>query len=479
MNARRPPPTPSNGSSALEERRREWAEDPETESASLEEAPRHEDARPQTFLIVRQSERVVFVDLTDPGEWVVGRTANADVVVDDRQVSRRHAKLRLSSGVLAIEDLGSRNGTIVNGRALVRETARIGTGDVIEVGTCQLVVATKAGRVAAGPASTENGQLVDVVVADPAMARLYEGVRKVARMPTTVLILGETGSGKDVLAQRLHAFSSRANNAFVRINCAGIPESLLESELFGHERGSFTGADRRKVGYFEAANGGTIFLDEIGELSESAQVKLLHVLENRTVTRLGGTTPIPIDVRVVCATHRDLQALVARERFRPDLYYRISPFMVRVPPLRQRQGEIELLATVFVKQLAAQIDSPSPTIAHDAVALLLGYAWPGNVRELRNAVEHAFVMAEGTTLRKEHFAPEIRGMASSAAVRSSPIRQRVAEVERRTIEEAIAAEGGNQTRAAARLGMPRRTLVHKLAKYRRGRGRDEDGGADG
>src|SRR5262249_1121783 len=157
---------------------------------------------------------------------------------------------------------------------------------------------------------------VDVVLADPEMAKLYASVRKVARMPTTVLILGETGSGKDVLAQRLHSWSPRASKPFVRINCAGIPESLLESELFGHERGAFTGAARRKAGYFEAANGGTVFLDEIGELTAGAQVKLLHVLENRTVTRLGGTTPIPIDVRVVCATHRDLSALVADERFR-------------------------------------------------------------------------------------------------------------------------------------------------------------------
>jgi two-component system response regulator AtoC len=472
--------TPPGKPGALDERRREWAEDPETEATGLPGSPSSRAAEPQTFLIVRQSERVAFLDLSDPGEWVVGRAPDVDVVVEDHQVSRRHAKLYLSSGVLAIEDLGSRNGTIVNGRALVRDTARIGTGDVVEVGKCQLVVATRTGSVAVAPSSfTQDPELVDIVVADAAMARLYESIRKVARMPTTVLILGETGSGKDVLAQRLHAWSPRSAKSFVRINCAGIPESLLESELFGHERGAFTGADRRKSGYFEAANGWTIFLDEIGELSESAQVKLLHVLENRTVTRLGGTTPIPIDVRVVCATHRDLQALVAKERFRPDLFYRISPFMVRVPPLRQRPAEIELLATVFVRQLAGQIGSPPPTLAPDAVAMLTAYGWPGNVRELRNAVEHAFVMAEGATLRKEHFAPEIRGLAPPARPASSPsIRQRVSDAERKTIEDAIAAEGGNQTRAAARLGMPRRTLVHKLTKYRREQERGEDGKGD-
>jgi two-component system, NtrC family, response regulator AtoC len=469
------------GATELEERQREWAEDNETEATAIggstsEAAP---SAEQQTFLIVRQSEHVSFLNLPDPGEWVVGRGADCQVVVDDRQVSRRHAKLHLSAGALAIEDLGSRNGTLVNGRALRRATARIGTGDVIEVGKCQLVVATRTGRVAVARSSlTEDADLVDIVIADPEMARLYASVRKVAKMPTTVLILGETGSGKDVLAQRLHAWSSRSAKSFVRINCAGIPESLLESELFGHERGAFTGADRRKGGYFEAANEGTIFLDEIGELSEAAQVKLLHVLENRTVTRLGGTTPIPIDVRVVCATHRDLQALVAKERFRADLYYRISPFMVRVPPLRQRPAEIELLANVFVRQLAQQIDQPPPTIAPGAITLLTGYRWPGNVRELRNAVEHAFVMAEGATLRKEHFAPEIRGIASAPAGSSPHMRQRITDVERKTIEEAIAAEGGNQTRAAVRLGIPRRTLVHKLTKYRRERASGEDDPGD-
>jgi transcriptional regulator with PAS, ATPase and Fis domain len=471
---------------ALDEREREWAEDSETEAAASAGIAAEAAAgpEPEIFLIVRQGDRVSFLDLSDPGEWVIGRGADADVVVEDRQVSRRHARLRLSAGVLAIEDLGSRNGTLVNGNAVRKATVRIGTGDAVEVGTCQLVVATRTGRVAVSRSSfTAQAELVDIVIADPDMARVYDSVRKVARMPTTVLILGETGSGKDVLAQRLHAWSLRSSKSFVRINCAGIPESLLESELFGHERGAFTGADRRKGGYFEAANGGTIFLDEIGELSEGAQVKLLHVLENRTVTRLGGTTPLPIDVRVVCATHRDLQALVAKERFRADLYYRISPFMVRVPPLRQRPAEIELLANVFVRQLAEQIPQPTPTIARDAITLLVGYRWPGNVRELRNAVEHAFVMAEGATLRKEHFAPEIRGIAAPQpappSVAPQRIRERVTEVERRTIEEAIAAEGGNQTRAAARLGMPRRTLVHKLTKYRRERTGEEDDGHDG
>jgi two-component system response regulator AtoC len=199
------------------------------------------------------------------------------------------------------------------------------------------------------------------------------------------------------------------------------------------------------------------------------------------VTRLGGTTPMSIDVRVVCATHRDLQALVGEERFRADLYFRISPFIVRVPPLRERPVEVPLLANVFVRQLGEQIGSPPPTIAPDAVAMLMGYRWPGNVRELRNAVEHAFVMAEGATLRREHFTSQIRdlSMPAGAVPHAEPIRRRLGEVERERIEQALAAEDGNQTRAAARLGMPRRTLVYKLTQYRRNRDQQRPGGGAG
>ncbi|WP_394842145.1 sigma 54-interacting transcriptional regulator [Pendulispora brunnea] len=430
----------------------------------------------EPFLIRRSGNELSLFELRGRREWLIGRARDAQIIANDAEVSRHHAKLMFANGALTVEDLGSRNGTLVNGHALRSATVRIGPGDIVVIGECQLIVATQAGRVWGSRSSTVNPSnanatehQVDIVLADPEMARVYASVRKVARMMTTVLILGETGSGKDVLAQQLHQWSPRADKPLVRVNCAGIPETLLESELFGYERGAFTGADRRKAGYFEAAQGGTIFLDEIGELSATAQVKLLNVLENRALTRLGGTSPIPVDVRVVCATHRDLQAFVGSERFRADLYYRISPFMVRVPPLRDRLAEICLLAEIFVNKLASQVGGPPPTIAPDAITMLMAYPWPGNVRELRNAVEHAFVMADGATLRCEHFPSEIQSGAALPPSRPpmSRIRQRVNEVERKTIEEAIAAEGGNQTRAAARLGISRRTLVYKLAQYRR------------
>ena len=440
------PGSDRRAASEVLERQREWAVDGETDAADASVALPGGGEAPEMFLVARQGDRLSVVDLVDPGEWIVGRAADVAIPVDDRQVSRSHARVRLVNDTLTVEDLGSRNGTRINGHTLARTTQRMAVGDVIEVGPCQILVGARNGRASEARSVMGDGATsTEVVVADPEMAKLYADLRKVARMPTTVLILGETGSGKDVLAQRLHASSPRATRPFVRINCAGMPESLLESELFGHERGAFTGADRRRVGYFEAA--------------------------------AGGTTPIPIDARVVCATHRDLKAMVGDGGFRADLYYRMSPFVLRVPPLRERAAEVPLFCTTFLRRLADQVGSSAPAIAPDAMAMLVAYSWPGNVRELRNSIEHAFVMAEGATLRREHFLPEMQGQVSPASRAAPPValRERRADAERQAIEEALAAEGGNQTRAAVRLGMPRRTLVHKLTQYRR----QGDAGAPG
>jgi transcriptional regulator of acetoin/glycerol metabolism len=436
-------------------------------------------APPEVFLIVRHGDQVSLIDVSEPGERTVGRASGADIVLDDPRVSRLHAKLGRTGGTLVLEDLGSLNGTMHNGHPLRGCATTLAVGDVVVLGYHQLIVGARSPSAAvpclAGPATGPRVDAVaapddaaDPVVADPEMGRILARLRKVARMPTTVLLVGETGTGKDVLAHRLHAESARRALDFVRINCAGIPDALVESELFGYERGAFTGAERRKAGYFEAAAGGTVFLDEVGELSPIAQGKLLHVLENRTIVRLGGTQSQPVDVRIVCATHRDLQAMVAEGRFREDLYFRISPFVIRIPPLRDRPAEIPLLANVFLGRLAVQVDCRPPPIAPEAIAMLRAYRWPGNVRELRNAVEYAFAMMDDPPLRCEHFASEIVGdSARGAPPRSHPARMAV--IERNAIEEALAAESGNQTRAAARLGMPRRTLVYKLGQYRRER----------
>jgi two-component system response regulator AtoC len=487
-----PPDADAAHAHAHAQRIAEWSSDVETEAAPLrieEAAGASEEGSGRMLLVVREGDDVRVVDLEPGGvEIVIGRAPDAAVQVVDKQVSRAHASLHYDGYALRLRDRGSRNGTVVNGRVLTNAECTLASGDSVGVGACRIVVASVKGQAVPSPIAAP-GPDDDLVVADPEMAAIYESARKVARAPTSVLLLGETGVGKDVLAQRIHRWSPRADKPFIRVNCAALPETLLESELFGHERGAFTGADKKKIGYFEAALGGTIFIDEVGEMPLPAQVKLLNVLETRTITRVGGTQAIPIDVRVISATNREPHAEVAAGRFRSDLFYRISAFTLRIPPLRSRPGQILLLARVFARALAAELGEEPPSFAQDALDVLLKYSWPGNVRELRNAVEHALVMAEGGVLLAEHFSQELRGSASplmsasgaatAPANRPNPnpnpnpnpaldARERAASAERKRIEEALDAEGGNQTRAAQRLGMPRRTLVYKLARYRRG-----------
>jgi two-component system response regulator AtoC len=308
--------------------------------------------------------------------------------------------------------------------------------------------------------------LPGVAVADDAMIQVFELVRKVAATPTTVLILGETGVGKEVVAEQIHRQSPRAKGPFVRLNCGSLPETLLESELFGHERGAFTGAEQRKIGYLEAADGGTLFLDEIGELAPTMQTRLLRVLENRRVMRVGGREEIAVDVRILAATNRNLGDEVQAGRFREDLYFRISAFEIAVPPLRERPVEIGLLAELFTRQFAQRLGVAPPVIRPEATAALARHRWPGNVRELRNAIERALVMADGGEVRLEDLPDSVRrGDAAAAPATGAAIRDELADLELRRIEEAMAAEKGNQTRAAKRLGISRRTLIYKLEKY--------------
>jgi len=302
------------------------------------------------------------------------------------------------------------------------------------------------------------------------MARMFGFARRVAATATTALILGDTGVGKEVVAQQLHRWSDRNSNRFIRVNCAALPESLVESELFGHERGAFTGAEKRKIGFAEAAHGGTLFLDEIGELSLPVQSKLLAMLENRAVVRVGSTVETPIDVRVIAATHRSLQKEVAEGRFREDLYYRISVVVIRVPPLRERPSEIMLLAKLFAERYGARHQWHEPVIAPDASAALVAHPWPGNIRELRNAIEHAMLLTEDGTIRREHLPETVTGTVAMQQPRASGpkvggVRAALAEVERASIEEALHAEGGNRTRAALQLGISLRALLYKIRKY--------------
>jgi transcriptional regulator with AAA-type ATPase domain/GGDEF domain-containing protein len=295
--------------------------------------------------------------------------------------------------------------------------------------------------------------------------------RKVAAAPTTVLLLGETGVGKEVVAELIHRSSPRASRPFVRLDCASLPPTLLESELFGHERGAFTGADKRKLGYFEAAEGGTILLDEIGELPAALQSKLLTALERRIVTRIGSTEEIPIDVRVIAATNRDLQEEVKQGRFREDLYYRLAVFTIFVPPLRDRPGDIIPLATRFSRQFAAELGQPAPGFTTAARAALESYAWPGNVRELRNAVERAVVLTPVGDIDLTALPDGIQARANSSAAEATPFQldghvpAQLQQMERTAIVAALEATGGNQTQAARRLGISRRSLIYKMERF--------------
>jgi len=548
-------------------------------------------AGPHAFLVIHieggdRTSRVV--DLQDEVDVTFGRSRSNTVHFESEKVSRTHARIRRTGDVIEVEDLGSRNGTRVNGDKL-EGVRRLEAGDEVQIGPILVVVGVTSGlrartsaiaapdvgesRLTAevdrsvryhrpltvGLIRVPNDAVVDAmaravrpmdliaedagddylvvlpelaradghtamerlldfartagievksatalcpedgttvealighlraglrvgrasrpvvppvddngqpVVIDPAMRRVYSLIDRIADTPMTVLVLGETGVGKELVAEAIHRKSSRRERALIKLNCAALPETLLESELFGYERGAFTGADKRKVGFFEAADGGTLFLDEIGEMPLSLQAKLLRVLEKKVITRVGGTTEIPTDARLVAATHRDLDAEVRAGRFRQDLLFRIGGFTLVVPPLRDRANEIVPLAEHFALTTAAEQGRPAPTIAEDARDALTGYTWPGNVRELKNAIERALVLC-GEQITQSDLPDKLRdaGQRVRPVAPAADMRGHLAEVERAAIVAALEAEDQNQTRAARRLGLSRRALIYKMEKY--------------
>ena len=295
----------------------------------------------------------------------------------------------------------------------------------------------------------------NMVAEHPSMVRTLELVRKVAATNATVLVTGESGTGKEILARLIHDNSPRAERVFVAINCAALSPTLIESELFGHEKGAFTGAAVQHSGRFERAHGGTLFLDEIGELDANLQTKLLRVLQERTFERVGGTRQITVDVRVVAATNRDLKAQVREGKFRQDLYYRISAFPIEVPPLRDRGSDVVKLARFFLGRAARDIGRPTPGLSTEAEAALMSYAWPGNVRELENMMERAAILAGSQVERGD--------LAITDDAPSRPVR--FSDIERKAIEDALADNSGNRTRAAKQLGISLRTLQYRLKEY--------------
>ncbi len=307
----------------------------------------------------------------------------------------------------------------------------------------------------------------NIVGESPAMQRVFEIVQQVAPSRVTVLITGETGTGKELIAHAIHNLSPRKNGPFVAVHAAALPTSLLESELFGHEKGAFTGAVERRLGRFELADGGTLFLDEIGELEPAMQVKILRVLEERTFERVGGQKTISTDVRLVAATNKDLKKLVNENKFRDDLYYRLSVVTVELPPLRQRREDIPLLVRSFLAEFSRENHKNVTELTQEAVNVLMAYDWPGNVRELRNAVEQMVVLARGERLTVRDVPATIRGGAdlTKIAVVRPGTTMTVEEAERQLIVQALKETSGNRTAAAQKIGMSRRTLHRKLKKY--------------
>jgi two-component system response regulator AtoC len=419
----------------------------------------------------------------------IGRSDKSDIVIPLDTASRDHAVIH--DGVPPeIEDVGSLGGTIVAGKKLAPgERVRLQEGMAIQIGTVTLVVHSTADELTLE--DREVGPLASgFVLKDEKMLALYRLVEDVAPSDLSVLILGETGTGKELFAQLTHESSPRRKNTFVRLNCAALTEALAESELFGHERGAFTGADRSKLGLFEVANEGTLFLDEVGELSLAMQAKLLRVLDKGEIMPVGAVKPKKIDLRVVAATNRDLRALVSTGRFRADLFYRLTGVVANVPPLRDRPADIPALVEFFAAPCANRAGKPLPHFSPEAMTALCAYRWPGNVRELKNFVERAVLLARDSIItladlqipRDAHPAPPTLGLQSTSVeedatfedaptrtdlsnVGPAPARTDDVQAERARIVDALARAHGNQARAARLLGISRRTLINRLDAY--------------
>jgi two-component system, NtrC family, response regulator AtoC len=554
------------------------------------------------YLLIVEGATSAMLPLPREGTLTIGRAEDCDVRLNDAACSRRQARLHLRDGAVTLEDLGSHNGTLVNGEPLVGSRLLV-CDDIVAVGPVKLVVhATGSARPTAafdGPALRERliheveravsyerplsvaaiavdspaardallaellpslrpvdiaGRVDDrhvvivmpelrpaaarnaasrftaavagaplriglahcpgdgcraepllaaareaappsggireaadcvtelqldggtALVADPAMMQLYELLRRLAQSELTILINGETGAGKENAARAVHVWSRRARAPFVAINCASLPEALVESELFGYEKGAFSGAAAAKPGRLESAAGGTLFLDEVGELSLAAQAKLLRALETRRATRLGALKDVALDLRVVADTNRDLVAAVKAGHFREDLYFRLSGAKISLPPLRDRPRELALLARSFLDRAAGEAGRAAPLLSAAAMAALARHPWPGNVRELKNEMEFLAATVTDSTVEPWHLSERLATAADPAAAsapdgktpvqtRFRPIADELRELERRRMQEALDAAGGVQKRAAELIGMPARTFTMKFKQY--------------
>jgi DNA-binding NtrC family response regulator len=316
----------------------------------------------------------------------------------------------------------------------------------------------------------ETGAFGRMVGSSPAMVKLHDLLAKIGPSSASVLIVGESGTGKELVARTLHELSPRQKARFVAVNCAAIPETLLESEIFGHERGAFTGAEGRRQGLFELAGGGTLFLDEVAEMAPATQAKLLRVLEERSFRRLGGSEEIHVDVRVLAATNRDPVKALEEGKLREDLYYRLNVFTLELPPLRERKEDISLLVAAFIREVNERNQRSVVGIEDDALQAIRSYHWPGNLRELRNVIERSVIVAKGSRIRKEDLPPPVLSPQARSKPEASvefPVGTTVDEAERSLILKTLDATGQNKTKAAEILGISLKTLHNKLKKYRK------------
>ena len=435
------------------------------------------------FLLVVSRDAYATYDLPASGTLTIGRGETNVVRVDDPMASRSHACLHAGE-TMFVEDVGSVNGTRVKDRQLkAGERVPIAVGDTIQIGSSVLIVQRRTERPdLLRPETLRDGAVAAVAEAvaatrgSEAMLRVHALAEKAAAGTINVLITGETGVGKELLAEIVHRKSPRVEGPYVCLNCAALSETLLESELFGHERGAFTGAVAAKPGLLETAAGGTVFLDEVGELPMATQAKLLRVIETRQVTRLGSVKPRRIDTRFIAATNRNLEAEVARGAFRQDLFFRLNGNTLSSPPLRERTGEIRPLAEGFVRQICRDLGRAAPQIPSAIFSLLETYVWPGNIRELKNVMERAVLLCSGPVMDRDHLpldkllpsSTHNNGSVSGSAphIDSKEISVNgAARSERERMVQALAACAGNQSRAARMLGIPRRTFVSKLDAY--------------
>jgi transcriptional regulator with GAF, ATPase, and Fis domain len=436
-------------------------------------------------LVVLQGPVPRSIPLPESGELTIGRGDDCDVQIRDAKLSRKHAVLRVRGGKVELEDLGSRNGTFVGGTRLhAKKPTTFLSTEVATIGAAALVLkhaltAEEASRLQGWDGDALPRPLGDARLST--MRRLDTVITKLARGDINVLIQGETGVGKEILAHTIHDRSPRASGPIVSINCAAISESLLEGELFGYERGAFTGAVASKAGLLESADHGTAFLDELGEMSPATQAKLLRVLESREVMRLGSLKPRAIDVRFVSATNRDLEREAEADRFRRDLYFRLAGATIELPPLRERTEEVASLAGLFVRSACEKVGRTPLELDEAALTFLIHYAWPGNIRELKNVMERAVLLCNGgritladlpcERMARRHVPATLReteddGSAELAEL-GAPITttEPPAAGEREKIVAALEQCAGNQTRAARLLGIGRRTLIVRMDKY--------------